>query len=77
MPSKALRSVAPGSQGARPLEWPTWCLIAAIYGGFGLLSYQHRLIPIWLLPLLGGWFVCWHSQLQHEAFTATRPAGSG
>lgn len=50
----------------RTLEWPTWCLMAAIYGGFAAATYYHQLIPIWLLPLVGGWFVCWHSQLQHE-----------
>ncbi len=53
-------------QGMRRLEWPTWCLLAVIYGGFAMVSYFHRQLPIFLLPLLGGWFVCWHSQMQHE-----------
>lgn len=53
-------------QGTRTLEWPTWCLIAVIYGGFAAVTYFHQRVPVWLLPLLGGWFVCWHSQLQHE-----------
>lgn len=53
-------------QGRRPFEWPTWCLIAVIYGGFAFVSYFHQHIPIYILPLLGGWFVCWQSQMQHE-----------
>ena len=53
-------------QNLRPYEWPTWILIGGIYGGFAMVSYFHQQIPVFLLPLVGGWFVCWHSQLQHE-----------
>lgn len=66
MQSKNLSSPGDEIQGARAFEWPTWCLMAVIYGGFAALTYYHQRIPVWLLALLGGWFVCWHSQLQHE-----------
>jgi fatty acid desaturase len=49
------------------IEWPTWLLIAAIYAGFAAVTYFHAAIPLWLLPLVGGWFVAWHSSLEHEA----------
>ncbi len=48
------------------VEWPTVCVALAIYLGLGLLTWFHASIPVWLLPLLGGYFVCWHGSLQHE-----------
>ena len=48
-------------------EWPTWLLMFAVYGGFALTTYFYHALPIWLVLPLGAWFVCWHSQLQHEA----------
>ena len=50
----------------RRLELPTWAVATAVYLGFGLLTWHYHALPIWLLPLLGGWFVCWHGSLQHE-----------
>ena len=48
-------------------EWPTWLLMLAVYGGFALTTYFYHALPLWLALALGAWFVCWHSQLQHEA----------
>jgi fatty acid desaturase len=49
------------------IEWPTVLLIAATYGGFGLLTWHHAALPWWLLLPLGGYLVCLHGSLQHEA----------
>ena len=48
------------------LELPTWGLLALVYGGFGWLTWSYHSLPWWLVSALGGWLVCWHSQLQHE-----------
>lgn len=48
------------------IEWPTIAVALAIYGGLGLLTWNHAQVPVWLLPLLGGYLVCWHGSLQHE-----------
>jgi len=50
----------------RLVEWPTLGVAAAIYGGFGLLTWYHAVLPWWLLPPLGGYIVAWHGSLQHE-----------
>ncbi len=50
----------------RGVEWPTVALIAVVYGFWGLVTYEWRTLPFWLLPLLGGWSVAWHLSLQHE-----------
>jgi fatty acid desaturase len=47
-------------------EWPTLLLAVAVYGGWTVATAYHRVIPNWLLPILGGWFVAWHGSLQHE-----------
>ncbi len=49
------------------IEWPTWVLCVVIYAGFAAATYFHALIPWWILPLVGGWFVAWHVSLEHEA----------
>ena len=52
---------------ARPsVEWPTVVLAAFIYTGWGLLTFFHAVIPLWLLLPLGAWFVAWQTSLQHE-----------
>jgi fatty acid desaturase len=48
------------------IEYPTLLLCIAIYGGLLLLTYFHRLVPLPLLILLGGYFVAWQGSLQHE-----------
>lgn len=49
------------------IEWPTVLIAVAIYLGWGLLTWHHAQVPWWVLPLLGGYLVCWHGSLQHEA----------
>ncbi len=62
---------------SQPGEGPTWLLLVAIYLGFGLTTWYFHDLPWWAALALGGWFVCWHSQLQHEALHGhpTRHAG--
>ena len=51
----------------RRWELPTWGLAAAIYGAWLALTWWHAALPWWSLLLAGGWLVCWHGHLQHEA----------
>ncbi len=48
------------------VEWPTLGLALLIYGCFGLLTYYHAVIPLWLLVPLGAYVVTWQTSLQHE-----------
>jgi fatty acid desaturase len=48
------------------IEWPTIALAIAVYGGWMATTWCHAVLPLWLLAILGGWFVAWHSSLQHE-----------
>lgn len=50
----------------RSIEWPTLALAAAIYGGWLLVTAFHDRLPVWALPIAGGWLVAWHGSLQHE-----------
>ncbi|HEY9774000.1 MAG TPA: fatty acid desaturase [Planktothrix sp.] len=49
------------------VEWPTVALAASIYMMWAALTYFHAQTPDWLLFILGGWVVAWHSSFQHEA----------
>lgn len=51
---------------SRRIEWPTWVVILAIYGGWGLVTWFHAALPWWLLLPAGAWLVAWHGSLQHE-----------
>ncbi len=48
------------------VEWPTIAVGAAVYGGFGLLTWHHASLPWWAIVALGGFLVAWHGSLQHE-----------
>jgi fatty acid desaturase len=48
------------------IEWPTVGLAILIYTAFGLLTFYHTHIPLWLLVPLGAYVVTWQSSLQHE-----------
>ena len=48
-------------------EWPTIAVAAAVYLGFGLLTWNYTLLPWWLLLPLGAYLVCLQGSLQHEA----------
>jgi fatty acid desaturase len=50
-----------------PVEWPTVALTAAIYVGFGLLTWHYDALPWWTVLPLGAYLVCLHGSLQHEA----------
>ncbi len=47
-------------------EIPTILLAVTIHGGWIAATWWHAAIPIWLLPLAGGWLIAWHGSLQHE-----------
>jgi fatty acid desaturase len=53
-------------QRRKTVEWPTIALAAFIYAGWGLLTFFHAAIPLWLLIPLGAWFCAWQTSLQHE-----------
>ena len=51
----------------RRLELPTWLVIVAVYGFWLTLTFHAAALPWWLLLAAGGWVMCWHGSLQHEA----------
>jgi fatty acid desaturase len=51
--------------GAR-LEAPTLALAVAIYGGWLLLTFFWRALPIWFAVPVGAWLCAWQMSLQHE-----------
>ena len=60
------RTRALSAAGAR-VEWPTVALAVVLYVLFGLLTWWHAALPWWLILPLGGFLVCLHGSLQHEA----------
>jgi fatty acid desaturase len=48
------------------IEWPTVTLAVGIYASWLLLTAFHASLPSWLLFLLGGAVIAWHSSFQHE-----------
>jgi fatty acid desaturase len=47
-------------------EAPTVALAVVIYGGWLLLTYFWRALPIWLAVPTGAWLCAWQMSLQHE-----------
>lgn len=45
----------------------SWSLLLGVYGGWALLSYYAGALPWWLVLVAGGYIVCLHGSLQHEA----------
>jgi len=50
----------------RSIEWPTWCLIIGIYGGWLGLTFLFNRLPLWIAGPVAAWLCAWHSSLQHE-----------
>ncbi len=47
-------------------EWPTWIVLTSNYIAWGLITWNHAVIPGWILIFVGGFVVCVHGSLQHE-----------
>ncbi len=56
------------------IEGPTWMVAASVYIGWFSLTWWFHALPWWTVLALGGWLVCWHGSLQHEA-THDHPTG--
>lgn len=73
------RTTHPATPGVhRPgTEWPTWCLILAIYGGWVALILQYRHLPALVGDVALVLVVAWFMSLQHELLHGhpTRHAG--
>ncbi len=61
-----LRRVAGAWKLARHVEAPTWALVFTIYGGWLVLTYFWRDLPVWVVAPTGAWLCAWHMSLQHE-----------
>ncbi len=48
------------------LEAPTLALTALIYGGWLLITFFWRALPIWVAVPAGAWLCAWQMSLQHE-----------
>ncbi len=48
------------------VELPTLAVMIGVFGGFGLLTWFHRSIPLWILIPALGYVVTWSGSLQHE-----------
>jgi len=79
--SIGLNEVAsPVARPALPATWwrhgalATWLVVAGLYGGFGLVTWYYHALPWWLVAAGGGYLVCLHGSLQHEAVHG-RPCG--
>ena len=59
----------------RSIEWPTWVLIVAIYGGWIGLTLLFNHLPLWISGPAAAWLSTWHASLQHE-LTHGHPTGS-
>jgi fatty acid desaturase len=51
----------------RPVEWPTWLALAGVYLTFGIVTYFHAELPLWVVTPIGAYVVALHGSLQHEA----------
>ena len=51
---------------SRSFEWPTWLVIAIIYGGWLLVTLTYRLLPVWFANLVLLLIATWQMSLQHE-----------
>lgn len=49
------------------VDWPTAAVAGGVYMAFGLLTWFYHWLPWWLVLPAGGYVVCLHGSLQHEA----------
>ncbi len=58
----------PSGTPANPfIDWPTLAVGAGTYLGWGCLTWFYHALPWWLVLPLGGYLVCLHGSMQHEA----------
>jgi fatty acid desaturase len=50
----------------RPIEWPTFAVIAIVYGVLSGLIWFHAQLPWWVILPIGSYFAALHTSLQHE-----------
>lgn len=55
------------NQARKAVEWPTIALAVAVYGAFGLVTWNYAALPWWMVLPVGAYLVCLHGSLQHEA----------
>jgi fatty acid desaturase len=48
------------------VELPTLAVMVGVFGGFGLLTWFHRSVPVWILIPVLGYVLTWSGSLQHE-----------
>ncbi|MGI9420161.1 MAG: fatty acid desaturase [Geminicoccaceae bacterium] len=52
---------------ARHERLTSWGFLISIYAVWGLATWFHEAIPLWLLAPLGAVLIAWHGSFQHEA----------
>ncbi|MGH6932611.1 MAG: fatty acid desaturase [Dongiaceae bacterium] len=66
--SAVLTDVDPERARRRPaIDWPTFIVGTNVYAAFLIVTWNFHALPWWLVMPLGGFIVCLHGSLQHEA----------
>jgi fatty acid desaturase len=60
----ATRPTSPAVPAA--IEIPTLAVAVAVYGGFALLTWFFRDLPLWIAAPFGSVLIAWHGSFQHE-----------
>ena len=61
-----MSGITEGSHDSKPGEWPTWVVLGTNYIAWVLITWNHAVIPWWLMIFAGGFVICIHGSLQHE-----------
>ena len=48
------------------MEWPTYLVVVAVYGGWLALTWNFTALPLWAAIPAGAALLAWHASLQHE-----------
>lgn len=67
LPATLISSPAYAISTRRAHEGLTWIVLLCVYGAWLGLTYYATQLPWWLLMVTGGYVVCLHGSLQHEA----------